>query len=138
MREYRDEQLDFGHLAGCTVNEVRLLSGVIDEQLVASEVVLPHHEPATLLERAVAVAEGGVLISGGVLLEVLQVEQLERHARSRALAMDPGTVRLRPRKRPVAPALRIQLRGKLVLPKRFDIDVAVQAGIAGTWHVASR
>ncbi|MDB4990044.1 MAG: hypothetical protein JWN04_5222 [Myxococcaceae bacterium] len=56
--EHRDEQLDLDHLAGGAVHEVRVLTRVVDEQLVAGQVVLTHHEPAPLLKSTIAIAEG--------------------------------------------------------------------------------
>lgn len=90
------EQLDLDHLARRRVDEVRPLAGVVDEQLVAGPVDLSHGQPLALQPAAVDVAEPGIAIPVRVLLEVLEVQQFERHAGLGALGVDRGAVGPRP------------------------------------------
>jgi hypothetical protein len=55
-------------------------AGVVDEELVAGQVLLPHRQLALGEPGPVVLAELAVAIPVGVLLQVLDVEQLQRHA----------------------------------------------------------
>jgi hypothetical protein len=87
-----DKELDLEHLAGGGVDELRLLAGVVNEALLAGAVELPHGQAAPLEPPPVDLAELGVAVSGGMLLEVLEVEQFERHAGLASLGMQVGAV----------------------------------------------
>lgn len=74
---------------------MRLLPRIIDERLIAAEVGLPHGEPLTAEPFLVALAEHRVAIPIGVLLEVLEVQELQRDAGPSELDMYVRQVRLR-------------------------------------------
>ena len=91
-----DEQLDRDPLAGGRVDDARLLAGVVDEELLAGVVDLAHRQAAPAEPAAVDLAELGVAVPVGVLLEVLEVEQLQGDAGLAALGVQGGAVRPRP------------------------------------------
>jgi hypothetical protein len=95
-----------------------LLPRVVDEHLVAGDVHLPHHQPATTEPLAVPIAERRVPKPVRVLLEVLVMQQLQRHAGAVSLAMDPRAVWLRPRRR--GHDARVQTRFELGVVERLD------------------
>jgi hypothetical protein len=74
--------------------QVSLLPGVVDEDLVARDVHLAHHQAAATEPRAVPIAEGRVAKAVRVLLQILVVQQLQRHTGPVPLAVDPDAVRL--------------------------------------------
>jgi hypothetical protein len=90
-----DEELGRADLAGGRLDEPRLLAGVIDEALLAGAVDLAHRQAAPLQPASVQIAEPGVAIAVGVLLQVFEVEQLEGDAGLAPLGVDPGAVRRR-------------------------------------------
>ena len=92
--EHRYEQLDIDHLARDGVNDVRLPSGVVDERLVAGEVRLSHRDALLADPLAVPLTEGRVTIAVWVLLEILEVQELQRHPRAPQLDMEIGQVGL--------------------------------------------
>jgi len=92
--EHRYEQLDLDHLPREGINDVRLLPRVIDERLVAGEVRLPHRDALLADPLAVPLTEGRVPIALWVLLEILQMQELKRHARAAQLDMEVGQVGL--------------------------------------------
>src|SRR6266545_4549931 len=94
--EHRDEELDRDRLAGLRIDDVRLLPGVVDEELLAGSVLLPYREVALVEPLAVPLAELRVAVAVRMLLQVLEVQQFERHARLPALDMDVRAVRHRP------------------------------------------
>jgi len=94
--EHRDEELDLDPLAGLRIDDVRLLPGVVDEELLAGAVLLPHREVALVEPLAVPLAELRVAVTVRMLLQILEVEQLERHARLPALDVEVRAVRHRP------------------------------------------
>jgi hypothetical protein len=95
--EHRDEELDLDHLARLRIDEVWLLPGVVDdEELLAGAVLLPYREAPLVEPLAVPLAGLCVAVAVRMLLQVLEVEQLERHARLPALDVDVRAVRHRP------------------------------------------
>jgi hypothetical protein len=75
-----DEEFDLDDLARRRVDDRRLLPGVIDEDLLAGPVLLAHREPMAGEPLAVVVAEPGVAVAVGVLLEILEVQQFQGDA----------------------------------------------------------
>ncbi len=101
-----DEQFDVDHFAGGGVDDRRLLPGVVDEQLLAAMMDLAHREPAAFKPAPIALAKLSVAIAGGMLLEVLEVQQFEGDARLPPLGVQIGAVRDDPmaggrRRRPI-------------------------------------
>jgi hypothetical protein len=94
--EHGHEELDLGDLAGGGIDERRLLARVVDEELLAGAMNLPHGEPAVLEPPAVDLAVLSVAVPVRVLLEVLEVEQRQGDARLASFAVDVGAVRPRP------------------------------------------
>ncbi len=97
--QHRDEQLDVGDLARHRVDEPRSHPGVVDEQLVAGDVHLPHHRRLPLLPLAVPIAEGRVAQTVRLRGEVLDVQQRQRHATPPQLEVQRRAVGLRPHAR---------------------------------------
>src|SRR5437773_269422 len=64
--KHGDEQLRVVHLTGGGVDPVRLLAGVVDEQLLAGAVDLAHRQPAVLEPAPVVPAELGVAVAVGM------------------------------------------------------------------------
>ena len=106
-----DEELDLDHLAGGGVDEAGLLARVVDEALLAGVVDLAHRQAPALQPAPVDLAELGVAVAVGVLLQVLQVEQLERDAGLAPLGVQDARSRARAdgalggRRRPVQAGL---------------------------------
>jgi len=105
--EHGDEEFDLGHLAGQLIDDPRPLSGVVDEALLASAVDLPHDDAELLLPRRVQLTETAVFVRperglAGGAVAVFDPECLQRHARSRELAMHPREVDRHARRRLVA------------------------------------
>lgn len=94
--EHRDEELDLDHFACLRIDEVRLLPRVVDEELLAGAVLLAHREVPLAEPLAVPVAELRVAVAVRMLLQVLEVEQFERHASLPAFDVDVRAVRHRP------------------------------------------
>ena len=92
--EHRDEQLHPDDFAGECVDDVRLLARVVDERLVAGDVRLPHREALLAEPLAVPLAERRVAVPVRVLLEVLDVQELQRDARTAQLDVQVRQVRL--------------------------------------------
>jgi hypothetical protein len=90
--EHGDEQLDRDHLARRGVDDRRLRPGVVDETLLARPMDLAHREPTPFAPAAVELAELGVAIAIGVLLEVLEVQQLQGDAGLAPLGVQVGAV----------------------------------------------
>ena len=87
-----DEEFDLAHLAGGGLDEPRLLAGVVDEALLAGAVHLAHRQAPAPEPAAVDLAELRVAVPVGMLLQVLEVEQLERHAGLAPLGVEVGAV----------------------------------------------
>ena len=66
--------------------------GVVDEALLAGAVDLAHRQAAALQPAAVELAELGVAVAVGMLLQVLEVEQLQGDAGLAPLGVQVGAV----------------------------------------------
>ena len=128
-----DEQLDRDPLARGGVDERRLLAGVVDEELLAGVVDLAHRQAAPAEPAAVDLAELGVAIPVGMLLEVLEVEQLQRDAGLAALGVQGGAVGPRPAAAPGHRAEAVQPRLQGVVGQGLDLG-PVEAGRPGAEH----
>src|SRR6266540_4843300 len=95
--QHGDEELDLDDLAGRGIDDRGLLARVVDEQLLAGAMDLPHRQAAVLQPPAVDLAVLRVPVPVWVLLEILEVEQLQRDAGLATFAMDVRAVRPRPR-----------------------------------------
>jgi hypothetical protein len=117
--QHRDEQLDLDDLAGLRVEQLRLHSCVVDEQLIAGDVHLPHHGRLTLGPFAIPIAERGVSQPVPMHRQVLDVQERERHPRTTQLEVQRRAIRLRthPRRRR---HLRVQTRVELRVAHRID------------------
>ncbi len=67
---------------------MRALARVVDEELLARAMVLPHREALALEPRAVDLAELRVAMAVGVTLEIFAAQQLQRDAGALALHVD--------------------------------------------------
>jgi hypothetical protein len=73
--EDADEEFHRGHRTGGGIDDPRLLPGVIDEDLLPGPMVLTHGEAVAGQPAAVEIAEPRVAVAGGMLLEVLEMEE---------------------------------------------------------------
>jgi hypothetical protein len=87
-----DKQFDRDHLPRCGVQDRGFRAGVVDEALLAPLMDLAHGAPAPFAPPAVELAELGIAIAVGVLLEVLEVQQLQGDAGLAPLGVQVGTV----------------------------------------------
>ena len=125
--EHHHEELDRDALARRGIGEARPLPRVVDEALLAGAVDLAHREPAAAQPLPIELAVLRVLVAVGMALQVLEVQQLERHAGLPALGMDQRAVRLRPR--PGSPlAARIEPRRQRVVRHRLDRGPGLEPG----------
>jgi hypothetical protein len=92
--EHGDEDLGRPHLAGDRIDDGDLLAGVIDEQLVAGDVVLPHGRCQAMLEVTVELAEAAVAVPVGMASAVFFPEHHEVDAWSLHLAHQCSPIRL--------------------------------------------
>ena len=90
--QHGDEELDRDHLAGGGLDDPRLLAGVVDEALLAGAMDLAHRQAPALEPAPVELAELGVAVAVRMLLEIFQMEQLERDAGLAPLGMQVGAV----------------------------------------------
>ena len=74
--EHGDEQLDLDDLAAVGVDQAGPLARVVDEELIAGQVLLPHRQVALAQPRPVVLAELAVAVPVGVLLQVLDISRL--------------------------------------------------------------
>jgi hypothetical protein len=70
-----------------------LPAGIIDKQLLAGPVHLPHRQTLPLDPCAVGLTERRIAIAVGMLLEIIQVQQFQRDAGALQLGVDPGRIR---------------------------------------------
>jgi hypothetical protein len=76
-------------LAGQPVDDHRhRVAGIIDEQLVAADMALPHRDRDPLRPGAVQLAKPRIAISVGVLLDVLVPQDLQRDVLALQFAVD--------------------------------------------------
>jgi len=95
--QHGHEELDLDELAGGGIDECGFLAGVVDEQLLAGAMDLAHGEAPVREPPAVDLAILRVAVAVRVLLEVLEVEQLERDTGLATFAVDVRAIRPRPR-----------------------------------------
>ena len=115
--EHRDEQLHLDDLARLRVEDLRPHPRVVDEQLVAGEVHLPHHGRLTLGPFAVPIAERAVAQPPRVKLDELHVQERQRHPLPSQLQVQRRAVRLRSQAR--RRRLRVQARVQLRVARRL-------------------
>ena len=113
--EHGDEQLRRPRLAGRSVDHRERRAGVIDEQALAGDVVLPHGRRQPRLPGAVELAETAIAVAVGVDGAMLLPQQLQRHPWPAQLAVDCRPVRPRStilgrRGRRIEPALQLFVR----------------------------
>src|SRR6266576_2667627 len=80
------------HLAGGGLDNRRLLAGVVDKAFLAGAMDLAHRQAAALEPAPVDFAELGVAVAVRMLLEIFEMEQLERDAGLAPLGMQVGAV----------------------------------------------
>jgi hypothetical protein len=90
--EHHHEELDGDPLARRRIRQARPFARVVDEALLAGAVDLAHGEPAAAEPPSIDVAVLRVLVAVGMALQILEVEQLERHAGLPAFGVDGGAV----------------------------------------------
>ena len=127
-----DEQLDRDPHARRRVDDGGLRTRVVDETLLARLMDLAHRAPASFAPAPVELAELGIAIAVGVLLEILEVQQLQGDAGLASLDVQVGTIGDDPvvpgrRRRPVHAGLE-DLVGQ-------DLDLGpVESGRPGSQH----
>lgn len=92
---HRDEQVGRPDLASLAVYHRHLVAGVVDKQLLAAAVILPHGQRQPALPAPEQVAKPAVAIPVGVLGNVLFPQDLQRHVLAFQLARHRRPVRLR-------------------------------------------
>ena len=91
----RDEDLRLTDLAGQPVDDHRhRVAGVIDEQLVATHVGLPHRDRELAFPDSVQLAEARVAVALRIARDVLVPQDRQRDVLALELAMDSGPVGL--------------------------------------------
>ena len=129
--EHGDEQLHLVELAGGGLDPVGLLAGVVGEHLLASAVHVPHDDALALLPAPVVLAELRVAVAVGVVLAVLQVQQLQRHAGF--LQLEVHRLRIGQRSPQLLTLGTIERRFQLGLAQGLDA-LPAQAGRRRTVH----
>lgn len=85
------------YLAGQPVDDHRHgVAGIIDEQLVAADMGLPHRDRDPAFPASVELAETGVAVALGVALDVFVPEDRQRDVLAFEFPMDGRPVRLDP------------------------------------------
>ena len=97
--QHGDEEFDRAHDPGRRVDERRPLAGVVDKDLLAGRVDLAHRQALPREPVAVVPAERRIPIAVRMLLQILQVQQLQRDAGAPQLGVDPGQIGQRARRR---------------------------------------
>ena len=92
--EHRDEDLGLAHLAGRRIHDRDLLAGVVDENLVAGDVMLAHHRREATLKLAIQIAEPRVAVAVRMNLAILLPQHHQIDARPLELARQCRPVRL--------------------------------------------
>lgn len=105
-------------LAGQPINNNRdRVAGIVDEQLIAGRVILPHRHRQLHRPTAVKVTISTVAIAVRITADVFVPQDLQRHMLALQLAMDLRPVRLR------APTVTRLRPGRLV-KRRFQDGIA--------------
>jgi transposase len=84
-RKFEEGALDLDDLAGLRIHDVGLLARVVDEELLACLVRLPHHGRLLRAPLSVHLAKRRIANAVGVLFKIFQVQKLQRC---------PGTTKL--------------------------------------------
>ena len=92
--EHGDEDLRLADLAGFAIDDRHGLAGVVDEGLVAGDMVLPHGGRQAMLEVAVELAEARIAIALGMGVAILLPEHRQIDGRALHLAHQRRPVRL--------------------------------------------
>src|SRR5690606_13902251 len=92
--QHGDEDLGRARFARGGVDDLDGLPGIVDEELLAGAMLLPHDEIDSAAPVAVAIAEAAVLIAVGMYGLVFLPQQHERHALAAHLLMEGRPVRL--------------------------------------------
>src|SRR5215470_10850474 len=90
----RHEDLGLTHLAGRWIHDGDLLAGVVDENLVASDMMLTHHWGKTTLELAMQIAKPRIAVAVRMKEAVLLPQHHQIDARPLELARQRRPVRL--------------------------------------------
>ncbi len=93
--ENGDEDLRLADLAGQRVDDGDLLAGIVDEDLVAGDMVLPHRRRQPPLEAAKQIAEPAVAVAAGMDRAIFFPQDQQGDARLLQLDDQLGPVRLR-------------------------------------------
>jgi hypothetical protein len=91
--QHCDEDLGVAHLAGRRIDDGDLLAGVVDEHLVAGDVVLAHHRRQASLELTIEIAESRVAVAVRMSFAVLLPQHHQVDARPLELARQRRPVR---------------------------------------------
>ena len=110
-----------------------MLARVVDEELLAGVVDLAHRQAPAAERATIDLAEVGVTIPVGMLLEVLEVEQLQGDAGFAALGVQGGAVGPRPDAAPGHLAAAVQPPLERVVGQGLDLG-PVEPGGAGAQH----
>ena len=140
--EYTHEQLDIGDLASLWIADARLLAGVVDEQLFAGPMYLPHAEPTSVAPVRVQLTELAVLIRLHTALLgsrfVLAPQQLQRDTDAAQLSVKPLEVDRGPCGWLAAPHVAEQPRFDLGVAERLSLRPAEPSARSAAQVVADR
>jgi len=84
------------HLSGRGIDDVNRRAGVIDEQLLAGHMGLPHRRRQPAFPGPIEFAEPATAVTVGMRGAIFLPDQLQRHALAAQLAVDRRPVRQRP------------------------------------------
>ena len=94
--ECGDEQLAGMHLSGRGIDDVNRRAGVIDKQLLAGHMGLPHRRRQPAFPGPIKFAEPAAAVTVGMRGTIFFPDQLQRHALATQLPVDRRPVRQRP------------------------------------------
>ena len=117
--QHRDEELDGDELAGRRVHQRRPLPRVVDKRLLAGGVDLAHRGALLRQPAPIVPAERRIPIAVGMRRQILEMQELQRHARPTQLGVHPDQIGPRPgdRQRQLRPIQRALQR---VVAERAD------------------
>ena len=78
--QHGHEDLRLADRAGCRVNHLPGLAGVVHKELLTGAMLVPHHHVESRRPGPVVLTEPAVLVAVGVLLLVFLPQQVEGHA----------------------------------------------------------
>jgi hypothetical protein len=87
-----DEQFDRADRTGHGIDEVGVLPGVVDEDLLSGPMLLAHAEAMAAEPLPIQIAEARVAVAGRVPFQILEVEEFEGDAGLLALGVEVGAV----------------------------------------------